>query len=645
MQPPRSNIPPPRPSQSPSRHPNMMNNEPSGRPGGGTGSGLFSSIKGGAGSFLKNLKDTSSKVMQSVQQTIARNDLDITYVTSRIIVMPCPSEGLESAYKTNSIEDVKIFFETRHQPNTISVYNLGPRGTPRLAPPVRVIEAGFSHSHGSPCVSDLAHLYSVSEDMYGFLRHDEKHIIIIQCPDGKSISSTFFCALLLYAGLVSVPEDALQMFAVKRMPPNMQPSQLRYLYYLSEVISPAPVIPHHKPVTLVSVNICPIPRSTKHRDGIRPFIEVTCNDQVILSTLQDYDKMRLYSHTEGRASIQLNVTVCGDITITLLHARNSLGGMGRPNGVKVCQLQLHTGFISEEETNLKFSKSDLDYLADGGSGEIVPNGFCLALSVFVGDSERPPTRNPPWTSTKAPRDSTVLFGSQLECEETVDNFVSKPAPPRPAPPAMKPVRPAPPRPVTPNLSKNSTPEPPKEAVSDLLNLNQNDVQHTQDNVVVEENVDFLGLGNDLNESFTPLNDILGEPNTKQNTFDFLAGDTFNNQPSNGQSNTFDPFGFGDSANDTELLKPKITKESSPIEQQQQANEKQKTKDPFADLGNLSAGLNTSWGSAQSAGTSPRSTQFSSPSHHNQTPGGRSPHNAPTTPVRSPRDGTGNNSNI
>lgn len=30
--------------------------------------GLFSSIRGGAGSFLKNLKDTSSKVMQTVQQ-------------------------------------------------------------------------------------------------------------------------------------------------------------------------------------------------------------------------------------------------------------------------------------------------------------------------------------------------------------------------------------------------------------------------------------------------------------------------------------------------------------------------------------------------------------------------------------------------
>lgn len=60
------------------------------------GGGLFSSIKGGAGSFLKNLKDTSSKVMQTMQQSIARTDLDISAITSRIMVMPCPSEGNQS---------------------------------------------------------------------------------------------------------------------------------------------------------------------------------------------------------------------------------------------------------------------------------------------------------------------------------------------------------------------------------------------------------------------------------------------------------------------------------------------------------------------------------------------------------------------
>lgn len=103
---------------------------------------LLSSLRGGAGSFLKNLKDTSSKVMQTMQQTIARSDLDISYITSRVLVMPCPSEGFESAYKTNNIEDVRLSVESRFPPQKVSVYNFGPRSCPRLAPPVRTVEAG-----------------------------------------------------------------------------------------------------------------------------------------------------------------------------------------------------------------------------------------------------------------------------------------------------------------------------------------------------------------------------------------------------------------------------------------------------------------------------------------------------------------------
>lgn len=45
---------------------------------------------------------------------MGRTDLDIHYLTSRIIVMPYPSEGLESTYKTNYIEDVRLFLDSRH---------------------------------------------------------------------------------------------------------------------------------------------------------------------------------------------------------------------------------------------------------------------------------------------------------------------------------------------------------------------------------------------------------------------------------------------------------------------------------------------------------------------------------------------------
>lgn len=107
----------------------------------GNGS-LLSSLRGGAGTLFKNLKDTSTKVMQTMQQTIARTDLDISHITSRVLVMPCPSDGFESTYKTNNIEDVRLSLESRFAPQKISIYNFGARTVPRLPPPVRTVEAG-----------------------------------------------------------------------------------------------------------------------------------------------------------------------------------------------------------------------------------------------------------------------------------------------------------------------------------------------------------------------------------------------------------------------------------------------------------------------------------------------------------------------
>lgn len=119
----------------------MPTNGGNAAPSHGNGS-LLSSLRGGAGTLFKNLKDTSTKVMQTMQQTIARTDLDISHITSRVLVMPCPSDGFESTYKTNNIEDVRLSLESRFAPQKISIYNFGARTVPRLPPPVRTVEAG-----------------------------------------------------------------------------------------------------------------------------------------------------------------------------------------------------------------------------------------------------------------------------------------------------------------------------------------------------------------------------------------------------------------------------------------------------------------------------------------------------------------------
>jgi cyclin G-associated kinase len=115
--------------------------------------------------------------------------------------------------------------------------------------------------------------------------------VIVQSADGgKSAASTVIGALMIYAQLVREPEDALQMFAVKRTPPNMRPSELRYLYYTADLMRSH--YPHYNPITLVTMIINPIPRMTKAKDGVRLYLEVVANDRAVMSTLQDHDKMK-----------------------------------------------------------------------------------------------------------------------------------------------------------------------------------------------------------------------------------------------------------------------------------------------------------------------------------------------------------------
>ena len=83
----------------------------------------------------------------------------------------------------------------------------------------------------------------------------------------------------------------------------------------------------------------------------------------------------------------INTIVCGDVTVIVYHARNTLGGVvqGRPAGLKICQFQIHTGFIPEGEIVLRLSKQNLDELADA---DLYGPSFLVSLSFFVLDQER-----------------------------------------------------------------------------------------------------------------------------------------------------------------------------------------------------------------------------------------------------------------
>lgn len=98
------------------------------------------------------------------------------------------------------------------------------------------------------------------------------------------------CALLIYANLVKEPEDAMQIFAVRRFPPNMGPSEIRYLHYLAQIVqSDAPII---RTVTLQSLTCSPVPRLTKARDGCRLYVEIANHERVIMSSHNEETGLR-----------------------------------------------------------------------------------------------------------------------------------------------------------------------------------------------------------------------------------------------------------------------------------------------------------------------------------------------------------------
>lgn len=144
--------------------------------------GLFNSLKGGAGSILRNLKDTSSKVMHTVQQSMARTELDASYLTSRILIMPYPADGIESAYRANHVEDVRAFLQTRHPPPAkIQLYNLS-RGRPNVSRlPGRHIDCSFAYATSESNTPMLFALYQICQDIYQYLNADFNHVVVLYC--------------------------------------------------------------------------------------------------------------------------------------------------------------------------------------------------------------------------------------------------------------------------------------------------------------------------------------------------------------------------------------------------------------------------------------------------------------------------------
>jgi cyclin G-associated kinase len=286
----------------------------------------------------------------------------MNYLTSRLIVMSCPTEGIESAAYGNHIDLVKEAIESKHG-KAYRIYNLANRvyKKDRLS---QVIDLGATLN--SARAPPVALMLKLSANIVKFLAESPKNVCIVHCNDGHNISAMALCTLLMYCGAVRTAEASLNLFCVKRGAlSSLAACQLRSLRdtqrLLGAVRQGLPVPFTANECILSSVTLVGVPLFNRARTGCTPYIEVFAKDRKIFTSLQDYDNLKKYTTRDGQVVTPVNCTkFYGEITVIVYHAK-SLLGTEKITTNKICQFQFHTGFVAPElnqSGQIRFKKLD-----------------------------------------------------------------------------------------------------------------------------------------------------------------------------------------------------------------------------------------------------------------------------------------------
>ncbi|NXE54826.1 GAK kinase, partial [Casuarius casuarius] len=351
--------------------------------------GFFDILRGGTERFFTNIKDTSSKVIQSVAKGEQVGG----------------SREESCGNRTVMEENESIMF--------LICFSL------------QVSECGWP-ARRAP---NLQNLYSICKNMHLWLKQDQKNVCIVHCLDGRAASAVVVCSFLCFCRLFTTAEAAVYMFSMKRCPPGIWPSHKRYIEYMCDMMAEEPIIPHSKPIFVKSITMTPVPLFSKQRNGCRPFCEVYVGDERVTTTSQEYDKMKEFKIEDGKAIIPLGITVQGDVLIVIYHARSTLGGrlQAKMASMKMFQIQFHTGFVPRNATTVKFAKYDLDAC---DIQEKYPDLFQVNLEVEVEPRDRPSCEQPPWDNMNIKGlNPKILFSTREEQQEILSKF-GKPELPR-----------------------------------------------------------------------------------------------------------------------------------------------------------------------------------------------------------------------
>eukprot|EP00049_Salpingoeca_infusionum_P009864 m.167733 g.167733 ORF g.167733 m.167733 type:complete len:927 (-) comp14467_c0_seq3:247-3027(-) len=305
-------------------------------------------------------------------------DLDLTYITARIIAMSFPASGLEATYR-NDLNDVAAVLTSRHG-DKFMVFNVSDKAYNISKLRHQVLDFGWP-DHMAPPIERLC---SIILSMDSWLSADPENVAVVHCKGGKGRTGVAIAAYIFYKRLFSRAEDAMSLFAHKRFSKGLgsetdagisNPSQRRYVEYFQDVVEGVwPVVPH--PLRIKSILLHPI-IPMDGRQGFRPIISIYEDPAkppiyVTPEPYQRYIEKDRYVHLTAPED---GIEIQGDVTVKIVH-RSSRGteySLGR--------VQFHTAAVTSYVYT--FPKSQID---DMYKDKRVPDGFELS---FVFDESIP----------------------------------------------------------------------------------------------------------------------------------------------------------------------------------------------------------------------------------------------------------------
>ncbi|XP_064879922.1 tensin-1-like isoform X14 [Oncorhynchus nerka] len=285
----------------------------------------------------------------SLLQAMDENyEVDLVYITERIISVSFPSGAEERSY-TSNIKEVASMLASKHGEHYL-LLNLSERRNDITKLNHKVLEFGWP-DHYAPALDKIC---SMCKAMDTWLNADQYNVVVLHNKGNRGRTGVVVAAYMHYSNISASADQALDRFAMRRFYedkalPVGQPSQRRYVRYFSGLLSGHIKI-NNKPLFLHHVIMHGIP-NFESKGGCRPFLKIYQAMQPVYTS--GIYNVQGDSHTSICITIEPGLLLKGDILLKCYHKR-----FRSPIRDVIFRVQFHTCAI--HDLGVVFGKNELD---------------------------------------------------------------------------------------------------------------------------------------------------------------------------------------------------------------------------------------------------------------------------------------------